>query len=229
MSPGWSHWEFHRDHLPPHAFVFGGNTPRASIDRIVGSYDRVLLHKHDNYEPFILESRGREALLAFQVYGAPMIADLLYLLRDGGTESATFIGAAYGIASQLRVADCVVPTKVRALDGFCQAIGSPDWALPHADERARLTVALGAAAESYIEAPTASVPSTFFHGPESALPPDAIALEIETAAFFHIAAATGIRAAAALVISDTAAHSLRDDRLSRDQRTLAIFEALRGL
>jgi hypothetical protein len=59
----WSKWELGRERLPERAIIFGGNTPRSSIDRMVNSYDQVLFHKHDNYEPFIVEScaqhRGR--------------------------------------------------------------------------------------------------------------------------------------------------------------------------
>ena len=75
-----SKWELERDHLPSLAMLFGGNTPRSSIERIVGRYERVVFHKHDNYEPFLVDAGGREALLVFQLYGAPLVADLLHVL-----------------------------------------------------------------------------------------------------------------------------------------------------
>lgn len=225
----WSQWEFGRDQLPLRAFIFGGNTSRAIIDRVIGSYDRILFHKHDNYEPYLVKTAGQETLLAFQVYGAPMVADLLKLLRDGRLRRAIFLGAAYGIAPQLRVADCILPTRVRCLDGFCGAVGAPDWVAPDPAAYASLASALDRVGESFIEGPTASVPSTFFHGDASLVPADALALEIETAAFLHAAAVIGIQCAAALVVSDTTTHSLRDDRSSRDDRLLRIFMGIRDL
>jgi uridine phosphorylase len=224
-----SKWELGRDRLPSPAIVFGGNTPRSSIERAVGSFERVIFHKHDNYEPFLVETAGREMLLAFQVYGAPLVADLLHVLADGGAASAVFLGAAYGIHAELRIADCVVPTKVRCLDGFSQAVGGADWAHPDPGLRHEVMAALHAAGEAFSEGPTVSVPSTFYHGNESLLPPDALALEIELGAFFHVGAATAIRCAAALVISDNATCTLLDKRDSRDERLIAIFNAIRGL
>jgi uridine phosphorylase len=225
----WSRWELGRDLLPSPAFFFGGNTPRSSIERIVGSYERVLFHKHDNYEPFLVEAKGRETLLAFQVYGAPMVADLLHILGDGGVRSSVFLGAAYGIDPDLREADCIVPTRVRCLDGFSPFLGAPDWVPPDPGVRHQLVATLKGAEEPFHEGPTVSVPSTFFHGRQSAIPREALALEIETAAFLFVGAASSIRCAAALVISDTATHTLRDDRVSRDERLVRVFEAIRDM
>ena len=223
----WSKWELGRERLPERAIIFGGNTPRSSIDRMVNSYDRVLFHKHDNYEPFIVESNGAEMLLAFQVYGAALVADLLWLLADGGVGSAVFVGAAYGRHPELRVADCVVPTKVRCLDGFSIAVGAANYVHPDPDLRDQLLGALRTAGESFREGPTVSVPSTFFHGDEAQIPPEVLALEIEAASFLHVANRNSLSAAAVLIISDNATHSLRDDRATRDERILRVFNALR--
>jgi hypothetical protein len=224
-----SKWELERDHLPSLAMLFGGNTSRSSIERIVGRYERVVFHKHDNYEPFLVDAGGREALLVFQLYGAPLVADLLHVFGDGGTKSAIFLGAAYGIQPELQIADCVVPTKVRCLDGFTQTVGATEWSHPDADMRQKVIAALQAANECFSEGPTVSVPSTFYHGDESLLPPNALVLEIELGAFFHVGAATAIRCAAVLVVSDNATHSLQDSRTSRDERLIGIFNALREL
>jgi uridine phosphorylase len=223
----WSKWEFGREALPERAVILGGNTPQSSVDRIVESFGQVVFHKHDNYEPFIVESDRREVLLAFQVYGAPLVADLLFVLADGGVSSVIFVGAAYGRRSDLQVGDCVIPTKICCLDGFSAAVGPEPDAHPDPGLRGELIAALRAAREPIQEGPTVSVPSTFFHGDEARIPPEAIALEIEGASFLHIAGRLSMAAAAALVVSDTVDHTLRDDRVSRDERIVRVLQAIR--
>jgi uridine phosphorylase len=224
-----SRWELHEEHLPSQAVVFPGNTPRASVERIVQSYDRVVFTKHDNYAPFIVESGAHRAVLAFQIYGAPLVADLLHVLADGGVAHALFIGAAYG-CSDLRVGDCVVPDRVRCLDGFSTAIGAPDFALPNPEMRERLVAALTAAGEPFRSGPSVSVPSSFFHGDSRLIPDEVLALEIEAASFLWTAEREGIAAAAALVVSDTKTQSLFDgpERLTRHERILRLFAAVRS-
>jgi hypothetical protein len=57
----------------------------------------------------------------------------------------------------------------------------------------------------------------------------AIALEIELAAFPHAGALAGISCAGTLVVSDTTGHTLRDDRVSRDERIIRVFQAVHGM
>jgi uridine phosphorylase len=224
-----SKWELHEEHLPKQAVVFPGCTPKASVECIVQSYDRIVFSKHDNYAPFIVESGRHRTVLAFQVYGASLAADLLHVLADGGVTQALFIGAAYG-CGDLQVGDCVVPNRVRCLDGFSTAIGAPDFALPDPQMRERLVVALTAAGETFRSGPSVSVPSTFFHGDPKLVPDDVLALEIEAASFLWVAAQERIAAAAVLVVSDTRAQSLFEEheRSTRHKRVLRLFEAIRS-
>jgi uridine phosphorylase len=220
-----SKWELEEEQLPAQAVVFAGKTPAASIERIVQSYDRVVFTKHDNYAPFIVESGSHRTVLAFQVYGAPLVADLLHVLADGGVSSVILLGAAYG-CGDLRVGECVIPERVRCLDGFSTAVGAPDYALPNLLARERLVAALSARGEPVRSGTSMSVPSTFFHGDSKSAPENVLAVEIEAASFLWVAAQEKIAAAAALVISDTRTHSLFDERTTRDERILRVFDAI---
>jgi hypothetical protein len=72
-----------------------------------------------------------------------------------------------------------------------------------------------------------SVPATFWHGDETCVDPDVIALELEFAAFCHCAHTLGIKAGGLLVISDTRQQGLLDERPPRDPIMLEAFRAIK--
>jgi hypothetical protein len=73
-------------------------------------------------------------------------------------------------------------------------------------------------------------PSTFFHGDPKLVPDDILAVDIGAASFLWIAAQEGIAAAVALVVSDSKTESLFEEpeRVTRHQRVLRLFDAVRG-
>jgi hypothetical protein len=70
--------------------------------------------------------------------------------------------------------------------------------------------ALTLAGIQYQEGTTVSVPATFWHGDESKLAHDVMALECEFAAFCHCSTLLGLHGAGVLVISDTLETGLLD-------------------
>jgi nucleoside phosphorylase len=225
----WARAEFGREQLPETAFLFAGLTPQSLVESITERFERIQFHKHDIFEVFIVQAEDNETLLALQVYGAPQVADLLFALKDGNVRSVVFLGAAYGLDPELRVGDCVIPTKTRCLDGFSAVLGADRYVRPDRSLSDRLRRAMRDTGLRFREGTTVSVPSTFFHADHSRFDPDTLALEIELASFFHVAALTGLRAAAALVISDVKGHSLLDDQSGRHRKTMEVFETLRRL
>jgi len=101
----WAKFEFGKEKLPKRCFLVAGGTPRATVQNICNDFDEVLLHRHDVYERCLVRSGDEETILAFQLYGAAVVADFLKVLQDGGTEEVIFLGLAYGKDNELNVGD----------------------------------------------------------------------------------------------------------------------------
>jgi nucleoside phosphorylase len=164
----------------------------------------------------------------FQLYGAPIMCDLVTVLKEGGVAEAIFFGYAYGIAESLRVGDCVLPTEVQTLDGVTARLGAGPYVQPHADMTRLIAEALERQHVPFQAGKSVSVPATFWHGDESIIDADALALELEFAAFCHCASVAGLNAGGVLVISDTREQGLLDERPPRDPVMLEVFRAVKS-
>jgi len=135
---------------------------------------------------------------------------------------------ACGIADDLAVGDCVVPTRVQTLDGVTSKLGAGGYASPDAGMTDRIAAALQRGRVPFRLGKSVSVPATFWHGDEKQIDPDTIALELEFAAFCHCAQSVGIKAGGLFVISDTKTQGLLDKTIPCDPRMLEAFRAVKG-
>jgi len=223
----WSEGEFGIKTLPPRAYLFAGTSGREKIDAVVGALGTVLLHRHDVYERYLVSGNKGDVSVMFQLYGAPVMCDLVTVLKDGNVKEAVFFGYAYGIADGLQVGDCVLPTEVQALDGVTTRLGSGAYTAPDAKIIEMMSGALQQRRIPFRSGKSVSVPATFWHGDERQIDSDAIALELEYAAFCHCARAIGIKAGGLLIISDTRQKGLLDERPPRDPAMLEAFLAIK--
>jgi purine-nucleoside phosphorylase len=224
----WSEHEFGTATLPPRAYLFAGSSSREKIDAIVGAFDNVHFHRHDVYERYLVGGAKAEVSVMFQLYGAPIMCDLVMVLKDGNVDEAVFFGTAYGIAEDLRIGDCVLPTKVQTLDGVTNRLGAGTCTAPDAEMTAMISSVLRQKRIPYRKGKSVSVPATFWHGDESQIDSDVVALELEFAAFCHCAHIAGIKAGGIFIISDTKHQGLLDDtRPPRDPRMVEIFRAIK--
>jgi hypothetical protein len=223
----WAESEFGRDTLPSQAYIFPGMSSREKIEAALGAFGRVRFHRHDVYERFLAGEDGDEACLLFHLYGAPILCDLVSVLQDGGVKEAFFFGNAYGLASGLRIGDRVLPLRTQTLDGISVQLGAGSYTIPNLELSEDVAAALRSAGLSFHTGTSVSVPATFWHGDESRIDPDALALELEFAAFCHCARAAGLRTAGLLVISDTRDHGLLDRGLPHDPEMVAAFRAVK--
>lgn len=222
----WAEHEFGIKTLPPRAYLFAGTSGAAKIDAVVGSFGKVLFHHHDVYDRYLVS--GGDATVMFQLYGAPILCDLVTVLKDGNVKEAVFFGYAYGIEEGMCVGDCVVPTQVQTLDGVTVRLGAGAHCTPDAELTAMIAAVLRKNRIPFRSGKSVSVPATFWHGDEREIEPDVIALEMEFAAFCHCARVAGIRAGGLFVISDTKKHGLLDKRIPRDPRMLETFRAIKS-
>jgi DeoD family purine-nucleoside phosphorylase len=133
--------------------------------------------------------------------GGPSIAIVLAELADLGLERAIRVGTAGALAPGLRLGDVVVANEAIVADGASRALGA--GARTRAD--AKLSAALCAAAP---DAPAGAVVSTdLFYEQDASREPGwrddgALAVEMEAATLFALAARRGIAAGCVLAISD---------------------------
>lgn len=224
----WSECEFGVKTLPPRAYLFAGESTREKIDTVVNTFDKVLLHRHDVYERYLVTGKGAGATVMFQLYGAPIMCDLVTILKDGNVKEALFFGYAYGIAEDIEVGDCVLPIRVQALDGITARLGAGTYVTPDHDLTEMISGALQRNGIPFRSGKSVSVPATFWHGDEAQIDSDAIALELEYAAFCHCARVAGIKAGGLVIVSDTRHQGLLDDtRVPRDPIMLETFRAIK--
>ena len=221
----WAEHEFGVKTLPPRAYLFAGTSGRAKIDAAIGEFDKVLVHRHDVYERHLVS--GSDATVMFQLYGAPIMCDLITVLKDGGVKEAVFLGYAFGFGDDTRVGDCVVPTCVQALDGVTARLGAGTHCTPDTELTASISDVLRQSGIPFRTGKSVSVPATFWHGDERDIEPDVIALEMEFAAFCHCAGVAGIKAGGLFEISDTETQGLLDRGLPRDATMLKVFRAIK--
>lgn len=126
----WTKHEFNRDKLPERCFLFAGDHSEKRRKEILSHYETIVFHKHTVYEAYIVSNGNVEELLIFQVYGAPLISDISFVLKDGGVREIIFIGTAFGIAENLKVGDYVIPSMVQALEGILKVIFDVDYSYP---------------------------------------------------------------------------------------------------
>lgn len=224
----WSEHEFGTATLPPRAYLFAGSSSREKINAVVGAFDKVHFHRHDVYERYLVGGPKAEASVMFQLYGAPIMCDLVTILKDGNVSEAFFLGYAYGIAEDIQIGDCVLPTRVQTLDGITTRLGAGTCTAPDAEMVEMISAVLQQHHIPYHKGKSVSVPATFWHGDESRIDSDVIALELEFAAFCHCANIAGIKAGGIFIISDTKYRGLLDDtRPPRDPRMVEIFRAIK--
>jgi hypothetical protein len=224
----WAKSEFGVETLPKRAYLFAGGSTREKIEAVIGCFDKVLSHAHDVYERFLVTSDKGDAAVMFQLYGAPIMCDLVSVLKDGNVDEAVFIGGAFGMAEGMRVGDCVVPTQVQTLDGVTTRLGAGRYTAPNTEMTKMISTALERTQIPFRSGKSVSVPATFWHGDEREIDADTLALEMEFAAFCHCAQVVGIKAGGLLVISDTKDQGLLDKRrLPHDPLMVEAFKAIR--
>jgi len=224
----WAQSEFGRETLPKRCYLIAGGTPRETVEIICNEFDEVLVRHHDVYERCLVRTGEAEAILAFQLYGAPVVADFLNVLKDGGTEEVIFLGLAQGKGKDIQVGDYVIPTQTQCCDGIAKTLGSEDLTEPDLVLVDKVSEAMKSANLEFTAGLTVSVPATFWHGDESKHASDVIALECEFATFCHCSKELGLSAAGLFVISDTEERDLLDDsRLSPHPRMVQGLQAIK--
>ena len=142
-------------------------------------------------KPLTLQSTGM---------GGPSAAIVIAELADLGARRLVRIGTCGALHSSLGLGDLLVATEAIAADGCSRALGASDRAAPSRELTAALAASDGARAGPVVST------DLFYDDREGQehewLAAGALAVEMETATLFALAAKRGLQAASVLVVSD---------------------------
>ena len=134
--------------------------------------------------------------------GGPSAAIVIAELHDLGARRLVRVGTCGGLAPELELGQLLVVTEALAQDGTSRALGAGARVAPAPELAGRLREAAGPQASS---GPVVST-DLFYDGPANSeqrwLAEGALAVEMEAAALFALAAVRGVPAAAVLIVSD---------------------------
>jgi purine-nucleoside phosphorylase len=227
---------FGRDRLPERCLVFAGayfpgrfKLARKLFDRhtrVAGMWVRYSFAEHDH----------RRYLLLFNVYGAAMMLEVLYLLKDGGAKSVFFVGSAG--SKHLDVGTIVLPTEVVDRAGVVQMDAHEnDVVSPPESESESLAKALTDFGLGFAKAKAVSVPAVL-HGighvtEYMRFREDLEIHEMELSTFYHFAKKAGFLAYALVYVSDNEEHSIvsgeKNVRLARREALLRITKVAQAV
>ncbi|MGZ4165508.1 MAG: phosphorylase family protein [Solirubrobacteraceae bacterium] len=144
---------------------------------------------------------GRALTVQSTGMGGPSAAIVIAELADLGARTLVRVGTCGALHESLGLGDLMVATEALAMDGTSRALGSGDRARPDPGLLSRLLAAAPGAAQGPV------VSSDLFYdsrdGTEEAWREEgALAVEMETATLFALAACRGLRAGACLLVSD---------------------------
>ncbi len=156
-------------------------------------------------EPLTIQSTGM---------GGPSAAIVLTELIALGARRAIRVGTCGALRPDIALGELVIAREAICADGASRALG--------AGERVAgdpmLTRALGEAAPGAHAGPVVSVDLFYDDARERSHPPDAIAIEMESATLFAVGTRAGISVACVLAVSDT--FSPRGERARIDDHAL---------
>lgn len=219
----WAKKYFDQDDLPKKCYVFAGTSKEKFKQSLLKYFDDVIFHGGGIFEKYIVTKNEVKYLLIFQVFGAPMIIDLVHILKDGGVEQIIFFGSAYGINDKLVVADCVIPIKAQSLDGVLQAVENVNYSTPDENLTHYIINILNLCGEKCIMGKVVSVPSVFVKPNSMLYDDDLDVLEMETACLFFYTKKLNIKSAGILIVSDTINHKLYHSQERRYEKMLNVF------
>jgi uridine phosphorylase len=136
--------------------------------------------------------------------GGPSAAIVVAELADLGAERFIRVGTCGSLVDDLRLGSLVVATEALAGDGTSRALGAGERVAPDG----ALLAALRDGAPGATAGPVLT--TDVFYGGERVAPADAIAVEMEAAAIFQVAAGRGLAAACVLVVTDELARGDRE-------------------
>jgi DeoD family purine-nucleoside phosphorylase len=137
--------------------------------------------------------------------GGPSAAIVISELADLGARRLLRTGTCGALDPSLKLGEIVIPTEALADDGTSRALGAPARVSAGAELLAALTAAAGPDDGLVRRAPVASTDLFYEHRRELGrrwAGAGAVAVEMETATLFALAARRSLQAAAVLIVSD---------------------------
>ncbi len=149
-----------------------------------------------------IASDGRLLTIQSTGMGGPSAAIVISELADLGARRLVRVGTCGALAPSLALGDLLIATEAISADGTSRALG----ALDRLAGDPQLTAALQAGGDGVARAGTVASTDLFYDAPDGQerhwLSAGALAVEMETATLFALAARRAIQAASLLIVSD---------------------------
>lgn len=207
----WAKDEFGLGKVGKIGIIVAGNISSNMEKKVLSYFDEILCTGDHVYHTHIVKKNRKRYFIAFNVYGAPAILDLLTLMYDGGCRTVIFMGSAYGF-KDLDIGSYTIPNKAYHFEGFYSIFDpSKTLSIPDKDLIKKVKQILDKNKMKYSEGPNISVPAVTFqlpHANERYKKIKPLSLEMELAACFSRCKEIGIRTAGILWISDSKKKSI---------------------
>jgi DeoD family purine-nucleoside phosphorylase len=145
---------------------------------------------------------GRPLTIQSTGMGGPSAAIVVAELADLGARRVVRVGTCGALSPSFGLGDLVLVAEVICADGTSRALGAGERVAAGGE----LTSALRAAADDGVLTGTVASTDLFYDGPDGQeqqwLSAGAVAVEMETATLFALAARRGLQAASLLIVSD---------------------------
>jgi purine-nucleoside phosphorylase len=223
----WLEYYYRRERLPNTTILCAGTSSSEIQDRILAGR-RVVNHRHDVQEYYLVETEHGLKTLILNIIGPSVLIDIFHVLAKGGTQEAYFVGFA-GTDKNFEIGDLFLPTRIRCLDGITEYY-SPGIKYIDVEETEQTKAAEIFSGCKYHSGTSVSVPS-FFHnhpGVKQALltETDISAIEMEASSALLFSRMNNIECSPVLIISDNNQIAIPD---GFERREIAFYNTLSRL
>jgi purine-nucleoside phosphorylase len=202
---------FGREKLPKNCIVYAGVALPARISFVTRHFDIAERVRGKWVQYTYARKGGKEYFLCFNIYGAAVMLEVLYLLKDGGADKIFFVGSFGG--KHLSIGTLVVPEIIIDKAGIV-LVDDPKSHQVKVKQKSREKVksALEETGREYVTGEIASVPSVLYgiensqklSGPgESTL-----GVELELSTFHYFSGKLGLEAFSLVYVNDNAQHDI---------------------
>lgn len=228
----WAKSDFSVSKLPETVILVAGTNPLPIQKKILSLFDEVLVHRDIVCQAYIVRKGNKKYVLIFHVYGSALAVDELHVLKDGNCKELFFIGYAWCRKENAKVGDYILPSKTYVMDGFTNILfKKAKFAYQNVKLKKQLKQALLQIKKPIHVGTTISIPSVFRRPAEYKSirkKINAIAHEQELASVLYFSKLLGIKAAGALIVSDTKEQRLHAEE-SKKIRQNALYKSIKAI
>lgn len=211
--------------IPNRCFVVGGNTPLDTQKQIIDSFDSCQKFIDAIIHYYVVKKNKHIYLIIFGVYGAPMVADLIALLKDGGCKEIIFIGYAWG--NNLPIGSLILPSRIYSGERLLPI--QNHTLIPDLKILSLIKRKLVREQHKFIEAKSLSVPSVFYQtkfNEQQIMKYKIDVVDMELSSIIFFSKNMRIHSAGILIINENHRRKIYHSTKAKKQTIIQVFKAL---